>query len=358
MGNKLGKPVKRMLAALSLPGVVVDSSLRVVGASATARSAGLVRKHRLTDSRLAELAARARAAGSAASEPISLPRPVPGGPPLELVVRAARIDHRHTVLLAEDRSAQRRIEAVRRDFLANISHELKTPIAAVGLLAEALQVAAEDPDQVRAFSGQLVAESQRLAQLVQDVIELSRLEAAEPGTHATLCRVADIIRESVEPHRVAAQARHIEITLEPTCEAMVYGDERVLTMAVQNLLANAVQFSHPGDRVRVGAVASDGVVAISVSDTGEGIPADKLPRVFERFYRIDKARSRDTGGTGLGLAIVKHAASTHGGDVQAVSQPGAGSTFTLRLPEAEPDDEGDDEADAEGLRRGPAGGTR
>lgn len=339
MGNKLGKPVKRMLLALPLPGVVVDSSRRVVCASATARSAGLVRKRRLTDARLAELAAQARVSGEVVSDTVSLPRPVQPGPPLELIVRAAPIDHRYVALLAEDRSNERRIDAVRRDFLANISHELKTPIAAVGLLAEALQLAADDPDQVRKFSGQLVAESHRLGRLVQDVIELSRLESASPGRHAQLCRVDDILHASVEPHEVAAQAQQIEIAFGAPCDALVYADERVLTMAVQNLVANAVQFSHSGDRVEVGAIVDDGVVSISVSDTGEGIPADKLPRVFERFYRIDKARSRDTGGTGLGLAIVKHAASTYGGDVQAVSEPGEGSRFTILLPEADPDDD-------------------
>jgi two-component system sensor histidine kinase SenX3 len=223
---------------------------------------------------------------------------------------------------------------VRRDFIANISHELKTPIGAVGLLAEALDSASEDPDQVRRFAHRLSEESQRLARITQDIIELSRLQSADALTGAELVSVKQVITSAVDQNRVAAEARGIELAMRGDKKAEVYGDEALLVTAVHNLISNAIQYSPPGSRVGVGVRTVDGVVEIAVTDQGEGIPEDDLDRVFERFFRVDQARSRHTGGTGLGLAIVKHAVQNHGGEIRVWSQPGRGSTFTIRLPEA------------------------
>ena len=249
----------------------------------------------------------------------------------------ARLGARYILLLAEDRTESFRLENVRRDFVANISHELKTPIGAVGLLAEALDSASDDPEQVRRFAHRLTEESQRLARITQDIIELSRLQAADALTDAEVVSVTQAISSAVDQNRVAAEARGIELAMRGDKKAEVYGDETLLVIAVHNLISNAIQYSPSGSRVGIGVRTIDGVVEIAVTDQGEGIPEEDLDRVFERFFRVDQARSRHTGGTGLGLAIVKHAVQNHGGDIRVWSQPGRGSTFTIRLPEASHD---------------------
>lgn len=335
-----------MIAALPIIGVIVDAKGRVVKASRPARVAGLIRRRHLADDAAAALAARARKGRHRVEGPLTVLPAVPGRMPLHIDVRAVPLDGAgYVAVLAEDRSRQHRVEAMRRDFLANVGHELKTPIAAVGLLAEALEAAAEDPARVRGFSARLQQESARLGRLVQDIIELSRLEATGPDEQARLCRVDDVIRAAVDSLQVAADAAGVPVEVDAAGGASVFGDPRVLTMAVQNLLSNAVRVSPAGQPVTVAARATDDIVEITVIDRGPGIPAAELPRVFERFYRTDRARSRDTGGTGLGLAIVKHAADTHGGDVQAISRPGEGSTFTIRLPQADAADATEAEED-------------
>jgi two-component system sensor histidine kinase SenX3 len=261
-----------------------------------------------------------------------------GPPAMHLVARAAPMGVRHVLLLAEDRSDAVRLEAVRRDFVANVSHELKTPIGAVGLLAEALQTAADDPEQVRRFAERLSTEAMRLGLITREIIDFSRLQAVDPLHEPTRVGVDAVLATAIDQNQVLAEARGVELVLAKRTRLEVLGDEGLLTTAVHNLVANAVQYSPAHSRVGVGARARNGAVEIAVTDQGVGIAPEDVERVFERFYRGDPARSRQTGGTGLGLSIVKHVAQNHGGDVSVWSRLGHGSTFTIRLPEAPAND--------------------
>ena len=223
---------------------------------------------------------------------------------------------------------------MRRDFIANISHELKTPIGAVSLLAEALQAAAKEPEQVKRFAKRLTKESERLARITQEIIELSRLQAADALKKPTIVEIDQVIAAAIDHNRVAAESRQVTVASGGDAGTEVFGDAGLLVVAVQNLISNAILYSPKGSRVGVGVSNVDGIVEIAVTDQGIGIAPEEQDRVFERFYRIDPARSRHTGGTGLGLSIVKHVVQNHGGDVRLWSQPGYGSTFTILLPEA------------------------
>lgn len=326
--------VDQVIDALESAGVVLDPSNNVIKASPGALAIGLVWNQSLVHPQLAELVNRVRRTGESITQELEIARGPFGDANIHLSVRVARLGSRYTLLLAEDRTESFRLESVRRDFIANISHELKTPIGAVGLLAEALDSASEDPAQVRRFARRLTEESTRLARITQDIIELSRLQAADALSDAELIPVKFAIAAAIDQNRVAAEARNIELATRGDKKAEVYGNEALLTVAVQNLISNAIQYSPNGSRVGIGVRTTDGVVEIAITDQGEGIPEEDLDRVFERFFRVDQARSRHTGGTGLGLAIVKHAVQNHGGDIRVWSQPGHGSTFTIRLPEA------------------------
>jgi two-component system sensor histidine kinase SenX3 len=243
-----------------------------------------------------------------------------------------------TLLLVEDHTEARRVDAVRRDFLANVSHELKTPVGAMALLAEALLDAADDPEAVRRFAGRMQHESARLSRLVQDVIELSRLQGHDPLDSPAVVSVDDVVAEAVDRSRLVAEARSVSLVCGGRRGLKVMGDARQLVTALGNLVDNAVRYGPEAGRVVVSSSqvgsGSSAVVEISVTDEGPGIAAPERDRVFERFYRVDAARSRETGGTGLGLSIVKHVAAGHGGEVTLWSAEGTGSTFTLRLPAA------------------------
>jgi two-component system sensor histidine kinase SenX3 len=326
--------VDQVLDALESAGVVLDPSNNVIKASPGATALGLVWNGLLVHPHLVELVDRVRRGGDPITEDCELSRGPFGDVSIRLSVRVARLGSRYVLLLAEDRTESFRLDAVRRDFVANISHELKTPIGAVGLLAEALDGASDDPDQVRRFAHRLSEESQRLARITQDIIELSRLQAADALGDAERVSVKGVVSAAVDQNRVAADARHIELAMRGDKAAQVLGNEKLLVTAVHNLIANAIQYSPDESRVGIGVRTVDGIVEIAVTDQGEGIPEEDLDRVFERFFRVDQARSRNTGGTGLGLSIVKHAVQNHGGEVRVWSQPGRGSTFTIRLPEA------------------------
>ncbi|WIB35778.1 ATP-binding protein [Curtobacterium sp. MCJR17_043] len=241
------------------------------------------------------------------------------------------------LVTADDLTESRRIDEVRRDFLANISHELKTPIGAIGLLSETLVLAADEPAHVRKFAAQLVSESERLGALTKDIIELSRLQSVDALEASEETAIDAVVQAAIDGNEVVARARDIELVRAKRSKLRVIGDPGLLQVAVSNLIANAVKYSPDHTRVGVGVRRVKGFVEIAVTDQGVGIPQSDLDRVFERFYRVDPARSRATGGTGLGLAIVKHIVSNHGGDVRVWSQPGKGSTFTIRLPEADPE---------------------
>jgi two-component system sensor histidine kinase SenX3 len=235
------------------------------------------------------------------------------------------------LVVVEDTSERRRLENVRRDFVANISHELKTPVGALALLAETL-LDERDPGVTRRLAERLANEAFRVGRTIDDLLELSRLEVASAPANERV-PVAVFVGEAVARVEPAAEQRGIELAVgQAPVRLTVVGERRQLVSAVTNLLDNAVKYSEPGSTVEVQAGTDGTWVDVTVRDHGIGIPRRDLERIFERFYRVDRARSRDTGGTGLGLAIVRHVASNHRGEVRVESREGVGSTFTLRLP--------------------------
>ncbi|TAL46226.1 MAG: two-component sensor histidine kinase [Salinibacterium sp.] len=326
--------VDQVIDALESAGVVLDPSNNVVKASPGALSLGLVWNQGLVHPELVTIVDRVRRTGKAVNDELHLSRGPFGEATIFLSVRVARLGARYILLLAEDRTESYRLEEVRRDFVANISHELKTPIGAVGLLAEALTTAADKPEQVRRFAKRLTKESERLARITQEIIELSRLQATDALSKADLVEVDTVVAQAIDQNRVMADSHNVQLVSGGDAGAEVYGDEGLLAVALHNLISNAIQYSPKGSRVGVGVSHKEGVVEIAVTDQGVGIPEEEQDRVFERFFRTDPARSRNTGGSGLGLSIVKHVVQNHGGDVRVWSQPGHGSTFTIRLPEA------------------------
>jgi two-component system sensor histidine kinase SenX3 len=328
--------VAAVIATMHNPAVVVDPSNTVVAASPQALAVGLVVRRRLVHAELGELVNQVRSSGENAAEDLELPRGS-GNAVGYLGFRAAPLGNRYVLLTADDLTESRRIDEVRRDFVANISHELKTPIGAIGLLAETLVAAADDPAHVRRFAAQLITESERLGALTKDIIELSRLQSVDALEASEDVAIDGIVQAAIDANTVVASSRGIQIVRAKKSKLRVMGDPGLLQVAVSNLIANAIKYSPDHTRVGVGVRRSDGFVEISVTDQGVGIPEVDLDRVFERFYRVDPARSRATGGTGLGLAIVKHVVGNHGGDIRVWSQQGRGSTFTVRLPEADPE---------------------
>ena len=327
--------VDQVVEALESAGVVLDPSNSVVKASPGAIALGLVWHRTLVHARLVDLVERVRRSGEPLTEDVELSRGPLGDASLFLSVRVARLGSRFVLLLAEDRTESHRLDAVRRDFVANISHELKTPIGAIGLLSEALGHAADDAVQVRRFADQLHREADRLGSLTQEIIELSRLQAKDALSHPEIIGIDSVIAAAIDQNRVLADAHRITLASGGERGLSVWGDEAMLITAIHNLIANAVQYSPSPSRVGIGVNSTDDVIEIAVTDQGIGIPEDELDRVFERFFRVDQARSRSTGGTGLGLSIVKHVVQNHGGDVRVWSQHGRGSTFTIRLPRVE-----------------------
>ncbi|GAB2466747.1 two-component system sensor histidine kinase SenX3 [Conyzicola lurida] len=327
--------VDQVIDALESAGVVLDPSNNVVKVSPGALAFGLVAHQALVHPELVSIVDKVRRTGQTLTEEVHLARGPFGDANLYLFVRVARLGARYILLLAEDRTEAYRLDDVRRDFVANISHELKTPIGAVSLLAEALSFAADDPDQVRKFAKRLSKESERLARITQEIIELSRLQAADALAKPELVSIDHVVSLAIDQNHVVADANSVALVSGGDHGATVYGDESLLVVALHNLIANAIQYSSSSPaRVGIGVSNSGGIVEIAVTDQGVGIPEEDLDRVFERFFRIDPARSRNTGGSGLGLSIVKHVAHNHGGDVRVWSQLGSGSTFTIRLPEA------------------------
>jgi two-component system sensor histidine kinase SenX3 len=326
--------VDQVIDALESGGVVLDPSNNVIKSSPGALALGLIWDNALVHPELLAIVDEVRRYGDPIARDLELPRGRIGEANIFLFVRVARLGARYVLLLAEDRTESVKLDAVRRDFIANISHELKTPIGAVSLLAEALQAAAKEPEQVKRFAKRLTKESDRLGRITQEIIELSRLQAADALARPETVEIDHVIAAAIDQNRVAAEARNMTMASGGDAGAEVFGDEALLVVAVHNLINNAIIYSPKGSRVGIGVSNSNGIVEIAVTDQGIGITAEEQERVFERFYRIDPARSRHTGGSGLGLSIVKHVAQNHGGDVRVWSQPGYGSTFTIRLPEA------------------------
>ncbi|MGD0706217.1 MAG: ATP-binding protein [Trebonia sp.] len=350
---KLPPGVASVLSVLSSSAVVVDSEDRVLRASAAARAFGIVKGDRLMVSELAALARQVRRDGEIREAEFEVPVTRLGGRSTTFAVRVAPLSGAVgggglVLVLAEDRTESQRVEEVRRDFVANVSHELKTPVGALALLAETIEDAADDEEAVRRFAGRMRQEAARLTFLVQDLITLSRIQAAEPIPDPRPVAMDAVVAEALDRCRMKANARGITLASIGVRGLRVLGEEDLLVTAVRNLLENAVVYSPERTRVVVCVKKpGDGGVEISVTDQGIGIPERDLERIFERFYRVDPARSRATGGTGLGLAIVKHVTAAHGGRVMVRSVEGAGSTFTLWLPlRSENDGIGPDRAQA------------
>jgi two-component system, OmpR family, sensor histidine kinase SenX3 len=327
--------VAEVLSVLPSAGVVVGPHDEVLEATATARTLGLVRGTRIAVPELLQLVRSVRREGDGRIVDLQINRGVRIASTY-LTARVAPLDESLMLILADDQTAAQRIEQTRRDFVANISHELKTPIGAISLLAEAVEDAADDPAAVRKFASRMGIESARLTDLVVQIIELSRVQADDPLVHPEVVDIDEVLTDAVERRRMDAERKRITLTVAGTAGTRVLGSARQIGVAVGNLVENAMVYSDPGARVvvaaHVQARSDDDYVEITVSDNGIGIPAAELDRIFERFYRVDYARSRSNGGTGLGLAIVKHIAAIHGGDVSVWSQVGQGSTFTIKIP--------------------------
>lgn len=331
--STLGPRATALLGMLRSGGVVVDADDTVVAANEAAEALKIVTGDRVSAEPILEMVRTARRTGLPATADVTLRRGV-GTADQHLTVRVRPVG-REVAVLAEDRTAEVRYDESRRDFVANISHELKTPIGAVSILADTINQAAEDPPAVRHFAGRLSRESQRLGDMVAQIIDLSRLQARDPMGEAVEVAVDDLIADARVRTQMLAEQRDIQVVVAGHQEVNVRGDEAQLADAVTNLVQNAIAYSDPGGRVSISARPDRGMVDILVTDNGIGIGPEDQERIFERFYRVDYARSRENGGTGLGLAIVKHVAAVHGGSVHVWSQLGQGSTFTLRLPAGE-----------------------
>jgi two-component system sensor histidine kinase SenX3 len=283
--------------------------------------------NKLSQPDLQEVVARAGRTGQAVAEDVTLW--VPGAKPAR--ARAVPLADGATVLLLSDLSESYRLDRVRRDFVANVSHELKTPVAAIRALAETAATALQSDDHETAvrFVERLGTESARLAGLVSDLLDLSRVEAGGE-LFRSIVDLDALLVEAADRGRVVGEVKEIEIVVHET-DLHIEADASQLAMAVKNLVDNAVRYSE-GGKVELAADQLGDLVRITVADQGIGIPADELPRIFERFYRVDKGRSRATGGTGLGLAIVRHVIENHGGQVNVESELGVGTTFTVTLP--------------------------
>ena len=370
-----------VLAALRSTVVVLDDDDEVLRASSAAYTFNIVRDDEVCEPRVAEMVARVRAGGDPEDAELTVARGrVDGAGHFYLYVRVAAIGRGRILVLIDDRTAAKRLEDMRRDFVANVSHELKTPVGAIALLAETVEGAVDDPDLVRNYIGRIRKESARLGVLVQEIIELSRLQEGDALVEPDDVDLDAVVAEAIDRVRTEAESKEVTLVAGGTPGLHVRGDAALVTTAVRNLLDNAIRYSGPRTRVSVGlsvdeaggsgvAGAPDGtdradgadsadstdgadlggsqaaaaesagdqLVRIAVVDQGIGIAKEAQERVFERFYRVDKARSRATGGTGLGLSIVKHVAADHGGTVELWSTPGRGSTFTLVLPRLIPD---------------------
>ncbi len=306
----------------------------VLDASEPARTFGLVRGDRLSHEELLDLVRETRRSGTVVHEELALSRR--GFEKSYLTATIAVLNDDVVAVVADDGTSARRIDDARRDFVTNVSHELKTPIGAIAILAEAVHSAADDPAAVAKFAGRMHVESARLTELVGQIITLSRLQSQDPLREAGPVSIADVISEAVDRNVAAARRRQVHLTVSDRNPGEVTGDSSQLVDAVANLVANAITYSHEGARVAVAAQRAehegDPVVEITVSDNGIGIPADEQELVFERFYRVDPHRSRASGGTGLGLSIVRLVTEAHGGSVSLWSRVGQGSTFTVTLP--------------------------
>ena len=320
-----------VLELMGSVGIVVDGSSKVVGTNSWAESFGLVARGFLVHSELVDLVKRARS-GSEIESFEGILRVGLAQEKVSVSAKSKLVEGDYVVLVLEDRTSDIRLDKTRRDFIENISHELKTPIGAIALLSEAIQEAGDDRAAVSKFAASLNKESSRLTFLVQDIIKLSRLQSEEVIADAELIDLNEVVADAIDRNEQLAANRKIRLVSEQAPKLEVFGNKEMLITAVKNLIENAISYSEPGTSVGIGCSAKESIAEITVTDSGAGISPENQERIFERFYRADPSRSRETGGTGLGLSIVKHVAKTHRGEIKLFSQVGVGSTFTLRVP--------------------------
>ena len=325
----------QILAVIGRAYVVVDTVDGVVRASQGAYAYGLVRGHSVVQAEIIGLIRQVRRDGVIVEKTLEIARGPMAQGVLMLNVRIAPVADEYILILADDRTEITRAQAIRTDFVANVSHELKTPVGAVGLLAEAIEGSADDPKAVLHFTQRLHKESARLTALVHDIIELSRLQSQDIVQRGQMVDMNRLVREAVDRNKLPAENKNIIIRVGGEATRPVLGDPELLMTALRNLIENAIRYSPENTKIGVGVRSRDGAVTISVKDQGQGIPEAEQDRIFERFYRVDAARSRHTGGTGLGLSIVKHVMAQHGGEISVWSSVGQGSTFTVTLPEVD-----------------------
>lgn len=339
----LAEGAASVLSVLRSSALVIDSSDTVLNASAPAMALGLVRADKLIVPELAEMVQQVRRDGQIREVEMQIRRQA-GQPPRTVSARVAPLSSVHTLVLVEDRTREHQVESIRRDFVVNVSHELKTPVGAIKLLSDAVMDAADDPEAVQRFARRMHGESERLVRLVQQIIELSRLQGDDPLQEPQGVDLDEILERAVAENTTDAEAKRIDLVRNGEPGLTLLGNREQIALALNNLVSNAIRYSPEDSTVMIGAKAIDtnadangdtnrGTnVEITVTDQGVGIPQTELDRIFERFYRVDPARHRSTGGTGLGLSIVKHVVATHGGEVRVWSVEGQGSTFTLTLP--------------------------
>ncbi|MEN9609062.1 MAG: hypothetical protein RLZZ06_993 [Actinomycetota bacterium] len=321
-----------ILEVLAPAGIVLNGSNVITRVTGSALATGLVDGRRLVHEKLIDLANQARSTTGVVSLEDELPTQFKGGK-LFVSARAKLISDGSVLMLVDDRTESHRLDEMRKDFMANISHELKTPIGAVGLLAEAMESNLENPEVLGKLVRNIRKEAKRLSALVKDIIQLSKIQSSSTLTSTDLVNLVDVVRDAIDRNSWRSEKSEVDVEFHSdSSKVEVYGDAEMLTVAVKNLVENAIIYSHKGSTVGVAIEVVDGVANIIVKDTGVGIAKSEQRRVFERFYRVDQSRSRETGGSGLGLSIVKHAAISHMGEVKLFSKLGVGSTFTLRLP--------------------------
>ncbi len=326
--------VAAVLAVLRSSAVIVDESDTVLKASAPAYALGIVQGTEVRLAELTDVIQQVRRDGQIRQVEMELRTGSSLTTTRHVTARVAPLGAKQVIALVEDRTKERRVEAIRRDFVGNVSHELKTPIGAIRLLAEATHDASGDPEAVERFTTRMITESERLTKLVQQILELSRLQADDPVTESERMPLDDVVATAVDTVAIDCQARGMTVVTGGATGLEVVGAREQVTIAIGNMVANAVNYSPDGSTVRIDVRPEDDMVEISVTDQGIGIAPRELDRIFERFYRVDPARHRSTGGTGLGLSIVKHVAATHGGEIRVKSVEGQGSTFSLTLPRA------------------------
>ncbi|OBI82858.1 two-component sensor histidine kinase [Mycobacterium asiaticum] len=332
-GITIAQMLQQIVALMPMGAAVVDTHRDVVYLNNRAKELGLVRDRQLDDE---AWRAAQQALGGEDVEFDLAPAKRSGGRSGLLVHGHARLlseeDRRFAVVFVHDQSDYARMEATRRDFVANVSHELKTPVGAMALLAEALLASTDDSETVRRFAEKVLIEANRLGDMVAELIELSRLQGAERLSNVTDVEIDTVVSEAIARHKVAAENAEIEVRTDAPSGLQVVGDQTLLVTALANLVSNAIAYSPRGSLVSISRRRRGDNIEIAVTDRGIGIALEDQERVFERFFRGDKARSRATGGSGLGLAIVKHVAANHGGSIGVWSKPGTGSTFTLSIP--------------------------